>query len=949
MKTKLNERVIGTAPNGFAVFLGTSANKGGIAIRNLEHIYGMLSPADKLKITGFDAQGVIATFPVPMVQSDMDRMILGVNEFVPAVLPDPESLEKAERTGKLWPMGPGWYKKPGVSKDNLGTGGTPRNGRGMINLNINRVRKKIRRNLRDCGDYQLQRQLMDKSKGKKATSTTITVVVCLSLLGGFGTGTSITLLRLIREEALALKLPIKIIVLGMVLGSIEPTDREIAARNQSTLLRELNAILVGQYSNVGHDNQIYQPLCDSVILISNANNFGEFNSLDKLIALAAQYIFYLFHTTLGQAIQEKTVDIEESWPKDDVGGRRCGSTMSLSKIHLDMLRAICCIANMLVMKFLKRLLVDEKQPQAIKDSSIMTSEQSLAETMVKSLACERLHRLSNFGNADARQRAIISFTQRTGKRWGFKHCCDLENASSYTLNVEMRQRLIPQMQQEAGKYCSSVKSAIGNKVLMMLTTPDGIAKSTQFLKALTEHITGFIGANHKKLEVVQAKKKSIDDMLGRARDMQNRLKGKFWLWRLLSFSTKGEIVRIFSVYMESAIRNHLEIAARLLLANEVYPEVQKFIEEQLTQINEVITHITVGQKDIGGEVDRLRVFEPILMVPLGSELVTEQFIDQQFNRVSAEEGGPEVTFERIFTEFYSLYKNLIAFNYRSWDEIRQTLLEHCTSMAHRHLCTLNVADVLKESCKSIEQLKERIAQCMHESSGRLRIVGEADEIIPTIKFIGANDRNTGEWIANMANEIDTSNGDWLIIEINDPSTIVLFQQRCRISLTRMIADTDKLWEMSDSLVERAKLGSDPIRALIPTADCPIEDVCTTIAMGLVSEGLKLSEKGYELNGQNGGPILLGTGLDEIICGLKGNYRLLVSLYGFFVNGLAFSRNDIEQRLNRCIQNVISNDDLLLTQLGKEPFIRVQETVDALMPYLRRMPLNHSSNTRKCQE
>ena len=40
MKTKLNEKVIGTALNGFAVFTGTSANKGGIAIKKLEHIIG---------------------------------------------------------------------------------------------------------------------------------------------------------------------------------------------------------------------------------------------------------------------------------------------------------------------------------------------------------------------------------------------------------------------------------------------------------------------------------------------------------------------------------------------------------------------------------------------------------------------------------------------------------------------------------------------------------------------------------------------------------------------------------------------------------------------------------------------------------------------------------------------------------------------------------------------
>ena len=948
MKTRLNETVSEAAPNGSAVFPGTSRNKTALAIRKLEYLYGQVNSVDKLKIVALDAQGVVSTFPVPMLEANMDEMTLGVHEFAPAVLPDPESLEKAEQTGKLWPMDPGWHKKPGVSKDNLGTGGTPRNGRGMIHLNINLVRKKIRRNLRDCGDYRKQRQLMDKSEGKKAANAAITVVVCLSLLGGFGTGTLITLLRTIREEALALKLPVKIIVLGMVMGSIEPTDREIAARNQAVFLQELNAILSGQYRFADQGLQ-GQPLCDSVILISNANNHGEFDNLDRLISLAAQYIFYLFHTTLGQAIQEKAVDIEESWPKDDLGGRRWGSTMSLSKIHLDMPRAIHCIARMSVSMFLGRLVVNEQQPQAIKEAGMVASEQALAETVTRSLACERLHHLSYYGNADARQRAITSFAQQSGNRGGFKHCCDLENASTYTLNVEMSQRLAPQMQREAGKFSSVAKRAIGNKVLMMLTNHEGIGKATQFLQALAEHMAGFVKANHKKLEVAQAKKKSINDMLGHAGDMLSGLKGRFWLWRLLSFLTKREIARIYPVYTESAVRNRLEITARLSLANEIYPAVQKFIAEQLAQVHQVIAHVTAGQKDVDCEADRLRTLEPILTVPLGSELVTKEFIDQKFEDVLREEGGSEASFERIFADFNGRYKNLIAFNHHSWDQIKQTLLEYSTGVAHRHLCTLNVVDVLRESCKSTDELKERLAQCIRESSGRLRLVGEADEIIPTIKFIGVNDRSTGERVAHMANEIDTTNGDWKIIEIKDPNTIVFFQQRCRVSVARIIADTDRFWKRPNSIAERARLGSDPVLALIPTPARFEESVHATVAMGLVSGALRLSEKGYESDGQNGDPILLGTSLNEVVSGLRDNYDGLVGLYESFVNGLVRNRAEVEQRLNKYVQNGATNDGSLAAQLGKEPFVRAQETVDALMPYLRRMPLNGSKDAAPHQE
>ena len=47
--------------------------------------------------------------------------------------------------------------------------------------------------------------------------------------------------------------------------------------------------------------------------------------------------------------------------------------------------------------------------------------------------------------------------------------------------------------------------------------------------------------------------------MGRARDMRKQLESKSWLVRWLSFSTKSEIRRIFTVYTEQGISNKVEI------------------------------------------------------------------------------------------------------------------------------------------------------------------------------------------------------------------------------------------------------------------------------------------------------------------------------------------------------------------------------------------------------
>jgi len=947
MKQKIYETAGETAPIGVAVFLGSSGDKAELAVRKIEDVYERLTPEQKLQMLGLDAEGVIPSFTVPMIDGDMDNMALGPNEFKPVSLPDAESLEKAERAGLLWPMEPPWFKKPGVSKDNHGTGGNGRTGHGLIKLNINRTRKRIRRYLRNCGDYQQQRQVIDKSTDKNAVNMPITVVVCLSFVGGFGTGTLTTLLKIIRQEATELKLPVRIVVLGMCMGSIEPVDKEAAARNQEMLYRELQAYLVGQYRDINDDDHtMHQMLCDSVILISNANNHGEFGNLDNLIVLAAQYIFYLFQTPLGRAIQEKAVDIEETWIKDKLGGQRFISTIGLSKIHLDLPLIIHSVAHKLVDMFLRKLLINKKQPQAVKEADIVAAELAIAETETKHLACRRLHCLSGYGNADAAEYGIAVFRQRCGHGWGFNHCCDLGNASSYTLDVEMLQRLRPQMHREYEKFAAESTNAIRNKVLTLLQEPDGLSKAMQFVETFIERIEGFKKANNKKLELAQSKKKSIDDMLGHARDILNSLKGKFWLWRFFCFGMKKQVRRIFPIYTESAVRNRLEITARVILANEFFPSLQQFLTEQLAHIHKLAGNIITVSTDVGAEASRLQNLNPVLNVPVGKELATPEFIEQQYEVVLGLEDGQEKVFGKIFGEFHGRYKNLIAFNHHNLSDIKETLLEYCLDIANMGLSTLNVIDVFKASCSSSAELKDLIDQCLRESNGRLRISGEADEIIPTIKSIAVKDRSVGEWIVKTANEIDPRNGEWRLVELNDPNSIVFFQQRCRISMTRLINDTAKLWKAPKSFEASAKLGADPIIALLPHAGCSTHEKHTVIAMGLVSGCLKKSNRGYELNGQSHDTVYIGADLQEITDDIGDNYPNLVRLYRSFVKKLVVNPKEVISAIDRHIWGDASNNGDLSAKLGKEPFVKTRQIADALMPYIRRMPSNNIGKAEK---
>ena len=114
-----------------------------------------------------------------------------------------------------------------------------------------------------------------------------------------------------------------------------------------------------------------------------------------------------------------------------------------------------------------------------------------------------------------------------------------------------------------------------------------------------------------------------------------------------------------------------------------------------------------------------------------------------------------------------------------------------------------------------------------------------------------------------------------------------------------------------------------------------------VAMGLASGCVKKSNRGYELNGQPYDNIYLGTDLEEIAGNIGDNYPWLVRLYRSFVKKLATDPQQLISSLDAYICGDVVTNGELSTQLGKKPFVKTREAADALMPYIRRMPLDNT--------
>jgi hypothetical protein len=169
---------------------------------------------------------------------------------------------------------------------------------------------------------------------------------------------------------------------------------------------------------------------------------------------------------------------------------------------------------------------------------------------------------------------------------------------------------------------------------------------------------------------------------------------------------------------------------------------------------------------------------------------------------------------------------------------------------------------------------------------------------------------------------------------------VFFQQRCRISLTRIINETARRWNSPCDSQEHAQLGSDPFLSLIPSAGASAEEINTTIAMGLMTGQISLNGKGYQLDNRTGQPIYLGESLEDINRRIAEIYPQMVSLYREFLLKLSKDASIVTGNSGGAVDVAdYSGEGQLAQQLGEQPFIRAQEIANALMPYIRRLPLD----------
>jgi len=308
------------------VDIGTASRVTTYLLTQLAEHYGLdLNSGRYLQAIQIDAQRDAAAAQSPWID-DEDPTRAPWIRFVDAQAPDVDSLREMEEQGRFYFTRPDWAEKEGQAKEAAGTGGNPRQARALFETLKPRFNAALSGRLRGFPDYQRQQaKLLDGDR--EADGSVLTMVVTYSPVGGFGPGLRHVVVEEIKRTATRLGVNIKIISIGLALGTIEPPNPPQAALNQEAFLRHTAADLVADLDYAAGDHEPTISVPESHILITNQNAHGEIPTLDRLQAMVAALKFHLAVSPVGRLLHERLIDLEDRGQTDAWGGPCCLSTV----------------------------------------------------------------------------------------------------------------------------------------------------------------------------------------------------------------------------------------------------------------------------------------------------------------------------------------------------------------------------------------------------------------------------------------------------------------------------------------------------------------------------------------------------------------------------------------------------------------------------------------------
>ncbi|MFW6107876.1 MAG: hypothetical protein ACOC70_01625 [bacterium] len=918
------------------VDIGTESRVTTYRLAELADHYGLdLGSGQYLQAIQVDAQRDAAAAQSPWIDEEDPTRAPWI-AFLSAQAPDVDSLREMERAGRFYFTRPDWAEREGQAKEAAGTGGNPRQARALFEALREPFKATLSYHLRRFLDYPRQEAKL-LAGDREADGSVLTVVVTYSLVGGFGPGLLHAVIEEIKRTAARLSVNVKIITIGLALGTIEPPNPPQAALNQEAFLRYTAADLVADLDYAAGDHEPAPPVAESHLLVTNQNAHGEIPSLDRLQAMVAAFKFHLAFSPVGRLLHERTIDLEETDRTDAWGGPCTLSTVGMATLHLDEEKLLAWAAHTAAGLFCDRLLADP-DPAPIRKEVLRTVRQTgLLETPEEPLASTRVARLEALGGADLFERLRAVFESRLEGLEGFALCQAAPPAYRFCRDRELAQNLLPAVREGCRHLQQDIVTTVRERIGTLMQEIDGPGRARRTLQDLLALADRSAETSGETARAQAESLRPVRETLGDTEEQIEALARRSGWVRFLRPFTIDRLARTYRSAAETGLRGEAELALREALDRHLFRPLRAALRQELAMVDGLIARLEALRDRAAAGLQGLAAAPAHRLTPVGLELATNRFCQRRTDGFITDLGGPEKLTRHLFDALLASTGSLTGLAEGDLEATEERVLPLCRAPFEPFAEAMDVLTVFGEEFPDRATQRDLVEQLIHEAAGRLQVTGEAGRVVPWLKIAGVGSPEAGEVASALLKDADGFPGEWVTADHGDRCTLVLVMYRAGIAVAGLLENLRRRRALMAPRPLTTESGADPIISLLPSIRASEVELRRTIVRGLVAGTLRRVDQLASSTDPTTGDVLLGVDGQEGQGFLARDFGARTRLTVDFVRAVGRRRQEVLAELATLEQKLARGEDRLRELIDHQAVATVRAEADKLWPYLKRLP------------
>lgn len=858
------------------------------------------------------------------------------DSFVPAVVPDKESLAKAEQEGKLCHMPAGWYEKPGAVLDNLGAAGDPRIGLALAKLNETALVSKLDRNIQRAMEHDRHLRLVLADMDVGSLPSRLAIFGYSTSVGATGNGAIYWFPDVARRCADRHGVQAKVVLNILLRGTLRVQDQERADLNELTLLKYFRALASGKYIDPVTGQLMPSPF-DLLFLAADNNAHGTLSTLDRLVYHQAHCDNVVWHTPAGTKIRQRLGEIE-AWDSDEDGDPRAAMTVSCAFVSRDSKRVLGYDANRGSSILAENLRAKSDPSEIRKRAAGLARLHELVESEEDNQITSRILRPAVMGGENVLERARADLTDRVGKVRGFRRAVALAEALDALQNGDIPETFEEAMKKQAQARFQGVKDGLEKEFDQTMRTLEGLHQAQQitaFLKAVVENSRKEVTA---KIHELQEIRRPHEEIIAEALEELQHLQDGGWAARLLHPFLPGRIAANLEESGRVAIDCQLQIVACVSAARNFLTPLADHLDRRLAWL------MMLEQKlqDVAGsckqKADHWARKSTALVAPKGFELATEDYLNREFEERLAEGGGARQFSASMLARFLSRHDSLANLAEMPIEEIQDVFTAICEEFFRPAVERTDVVSEFKRLYPDKTTQQRIFEQCLNQSEGSVLTTGEANRHVPWIKVAIVPSSDDVDWAGELVKGVDKKPGKWEVAIHPDPNRMGIIQLRGDVSLTPFIDRLD-LPEPEDwaKVIARAP---DPVSALTVGPNPDDRQLRRVITKALVTGQLRHDQvTGFALDSPDGNDVLLGQGKAAATEALRHSWPDLIFIESKFGRQVVLDDKTVAARLKQLEGRVNAPEpdaDPLLCLIDSAAVAEAARQLELFLPWARRM-------------